>query len=181
MITLLLSAVLAVLLIGHLWFSFRAQKPAAYAETSPNFDIRTHLSGSILCEGVIYGPLGRVSSRFIADMKGDWNGKTGTLAEAFSYAGGRQQNREWHLTMGENGRFTATADDIIGVAEGIQTGATVQLKYRIRLPQDAGGHVLDVTDWMYLLENGSILNRSQMRKFGIKVAELVASMRPANN
>ena len=29
-----------------------------------------------------------------------------------------------------------------------------------------------------LLENGTIMNRSQFFKFGIKVAELVATMRP---
>ena len=46
------------------------------------------------------------------------------------------------------------------------------------LPKDSGGHTLDVTDWLYLAENGAILNRSEMRKFGIKVAELVATMRP---
>jgi hypothetical protein len=31
---------------------------------------------------------------------------------------------------------------------------------------------------MYLTPNGTIVNRSQFRKFGIKVAELVATMRP---
>jgi hypothetical protein len=31
---------------------------------------------------------------------------------------------------------------------------------------------------MYLVENGTIINRSQFRKYGIKVAELVATMRP---
>jgi hypothetical protein len=45
------------------------------------------------------------------------------------------------------------------------------------MAESAGGHVLDVTDWMYLMENGTIMNRSQFRKFGIKVAELVATMR----
>ncbi len=35
-----------------------------------------------------------------------------------------------------------------------------------------------VTDWMYLADNGTIVNRSQFRKFGFKVAELVATMRP---
>jgi hypothetical protein len=39
--------------------------------------------------------------------------------------------------------------------------------------------VLDVTDWMYLMENGTIINRSQFRKWGVKVAELIATMRPA--
>ena len=53
-----------------------------------------------------------------------------------------------------------------------------RLKYRIVLPKESGGHTLDVTDWLYLAENGAILNRSEMRKFGIKVAELVATMRP---
>jgi hypothetical protein len=53
----------------------------------------------------------------------------------------------------------------------------VQLNYRIRLPESAGGHVLDTTDWMYLTENGTIINRSQFRKYGLKVAELVATMR----
>ncbi len=38
--------------------------------------------------------------------------------------------------------------------------------------------MLDVVDWMYVMENGTIMNRSQFRKFGIKVAELVATMRP---
>ena len=52
------------------------------------------------------------------------------------------------------------------------------LNYRIKLAEEAGGHALDVTDWMYLTSNGSIMNRSQFRKFGIKVAELVATMRP---
>ena len=52
------------------------------------------------------------------------------------------------------------------------------LKYRIRLAKDAGGHVLDVTDWMYLTDNGVIMNRSEMRKYGLKVAELVATIRP---
>jgi hypothetical protein len=36
---------------------------------------------------------------------------------------------------------------------------------------------LDVTDWMYLMKNGTIMNRSQFRKFGITVAELVATIR----
>jgi hypothetical protein len=38
--------------------------------------------------------------------------------------------------------------------------------------------VLNTVDWMYLTPNGTIMNRSQFRKFGIKVAELVATMRP---
>ena len=52
-----------------------------------------------------------------------------------------------------------------------------QRVYRLRLPEESGGHVLDAVDWMYLTPNGTVVNRSQFRKFGIKVAELVATMR----
>ena len=41
-----------------------------------------------------------------------------------------------------------------------------------------GSHVLKTVDWMYLTPDGTIVNRSQFRKFGIKVAELVATLRP---
>ena len=60
---------------------------------------------------------------------------------------------------------------------GAQKGPAVQMCYKIKLDASAGGHVLNVIDWMYLMENGTIMNRSQFRKFGIPVAELIATMR----
>ena len=69
-------------------------------------------------------------------------------------------------------------EDVVGVGEGQQSGSSVLLRYNIRLPEASGGHVLNTVDWMYLTPNGTIMNRSQFRKFGIKVAELVATMRP---
>ena len=156
---------------------FAAQDPDDYAG-GPTFDIRKHLNGRIACDGVIYGPTGRVSSRFTARFEAKWQGNTGRMAEHFLYDSGTRQDREWTLALAENGRITAQADDLVGTGRGVQKGSGVRLSYRIRLPESAGGHVLDVVDWMYLLDNGTIVNRSQFRKFGIKVAELVATMRP---
>ena len=87
------------------------------------------------------------------------------------------QDRKWTFTLGNDGSIKAMAPDVVGVGQGRAEGPGVQLKYRIKLEKDAGGHVLNVTDWMYLMENGTIMNRSQFTKFGIKVAELVATMR----
>ncbi|MDM7932583.1 DUF3833 domain-containing protein [Tabrizicola sp.] len=157
--------------------SFQAQTPADYAGLGPQFDLRQHLSGPIQCEGMIYGPTGRVASRFVADMEGTWNGNIGTLSEVFRYDSGTVQHRAWTLALGNSGDITATAADVVGLGSGRVEGPGVMLRYRIRLTPEAGGHVLDVTDWMYLMDNGTIMNRSQFRKFGIKVAELVATMR----
>lgn len=158
---------------------FSAQSPKDYADATPQFDIRQHLNGPIQCEGIIYGPTGRVSSRFVADMNATWDGNVGSMTEHFKYDSGNTQDRIWTLKIGNDGTIDATAPDIIGTGKGTQEGSAVQLKYRIKLPPEAGGHVLDVTDWMYLMENGTIMNRSQFRKYGIKVAELVATMRQA--
>jgi hypothetical protein len=154
-----------------------AQRPEDYT-AGPDFDIRERLNGPILCEGVIFGPLGRVSSRFVAEFDAVWQGNVCVIKERFEYDSGAVQDRQWTFRLGNDGSFGAEAPDLVGPGKGQQKGSAVQLKYRIRMTEDAGGHVLDVTDWMYLTANGSILNRSQFRKFGIKVAELVATMRP---
>ncbi|MEO1703966.1 MAG: DUF3833 domain-containing protein [Pseudomonadota bacterium] len=177
---LLIGAALVVgasLMIAARW-SFKAQQPSDYATAGPQFDIRQHLQGPILCEGVIYGPTGRVTSRFVADFDAHWEGNTGIMKETFRYDTGRVQDREWRLTLGNDGTIKADADDLVGTGNGRQEGNAVQLNYNIKLPDESGGHVLNTTDWMYLVENGTIMNRSQFRKFGIKVAELVATMRP---
>jgi Protein of unknown function (DUF3833) len=169
--------ILGLLALRSRYASFIAQTPADYAGKGPQFDLRHHLSGPIQCEGMIYGPTGRVTSRFVADMNGEWHGNIGTLSEVFRYDSGTVQHRAWTLALGNAGDITATAPDVVGKGEGRAEGPGVQLRYRIRLTPEAGGHVLDVTDWMYLMDNGTIMNRSQFRKFGIKVAELVATMR----
>lgn len=161
--------------------SFVSQSPDDYAAgRAGRLDLRKHLNGPMICEGVIYGPLGRVTSRFVAEFDAAWTGNTGVMKEAFTYDDGTVQKREWRLELGEDGHVRATAPDVVGDGVGHQSGDSLRLTYRIRLPEAAGGHVLSAVDWMYLAPNGTIINRSQFRKFGIQVAELVATMRPAN-
>lgn len=174
------AAVAGVLVLARARFlSFRAQDPADLAGRGPMIDPRRHLSGPILCEGVVFGPTGRVTSRFVADMLGDWRGDSGVLRETFRYDTGRVHARAWTLALGPGGAISATAPDVVGTATGQAKGPAIMLRYRIRLEPEAGGHVLDVTDWMYLMANGTIMNRSQFRKYGVTVAELVATLRPA--
>ena len=177
-LAMLLGAVIAIaafVLISRR-IGFRTQQPGDFTG-GPHFDMKTHLNGKILCEGVIYGPFGRVSSRFVAGMLGTWDGNTGTLAETFRYDTGAVQERCWTLRVDDAGQIRADAPDLVGSGTGTQMGPAVQMRYRIKLDRSAGGHVLNVTDWMYLMENGTIMNRSQFRKFGIPVAELIATMR----
>lgn len=172
------ALVLAGVVIRSALFSFHGQRPLDYRSNGKDITLSDHLKDEMSCHGVLYGPFGKVVSRFIADMSISWDGKTGRMDELFRYDSGNTQTRIWEMELQEDGGLIATASDFEGKAIGKISGSTIQLKYRYRLPKESGGHVLNVVDWMYLLEDGTLVNRSQFRKFGIKVAELVATIQP---
>ena len=157
--------------------AFYGQRSENYEDSFPVFDIKQHLTGEMICEGVIFGPLGRVTSSFFAEFNIVWDGDRGLMSERFHYNDGTTQDREWRINVDDMGNFTADADDVLGSGLGVVSGSTMHMRYRIRMPESAGCHVLDTIDWMYLTPDGSIINRSQFRKFGFKVAELVATIR----
>ena len=82
----LIGALLAlgVGLLKRRLFGFLAQKPSDYADYGPEaFDLQRHLNGPLLCEGVIYGPTGRITSRFVGDFDVTREGNSGVMAETF--------------------------------------------------------------------------------------------------
>ena len=173
-------AVGAVVLRRH-HAAFYGQSPDDYQEGYPVIDIQKHLTGEMICEGVIFGPMGRVTSTFAADFDIKWDGDAGIMDEHFRYNDGSTQVRQWRLAVGEDGSFEMRADDVPGVGKGKMSGGAVQMIYPITLPESAGGHTLSCVDWMYLTPDGTVMNRSQFRKYGVKVAELIATIREKAN
>ena len=180
---LLLGVAIAIggLKLWDTFWSFRAQKLTDYGTAAEATDLADWFGQKMKAHGVIYDYRGRVRARFAADIEGEFNDEGGRLREVFVYSGpeGRTDHREWVIsyTPGQQS-FTATAADIEGEAKGEILGDAIRMTYRLRLPERAGGHVLDVVDWLYRLDNGAVVNRSEMRKFGFKAAELVAVFRP---
>lgn len=158
-------------------FSFKNQKISQFKSDSKIFDIRKVLEGNLVAEGMVYGISGRLSSTFTAQFLGNWVNNEGSFIENFQFSTGKNQIRKWNLIIDSNGKIIGTADDIIGKAVGQQYGSAVMLSYKLKLSEDLGGHVIKVIDWMHLLENDTIFNRSEFRKFGFKVGELVATFR----
>ncbi|TRD22259.1 DUF3833 family protein [Palleronia caenipelagi] len=168
---------LAMVYLRRRMMSFWGQNPSDYMGFSMDFDPRIHLDGQLLAEGVIYGPTGRVTSRFHADMVGEWNDDGGSFAVTLHYDGGLKQERTWVLEFTGPDTFVARAEDVDGAGCGSFAGPAMRTAYKLQLPADVGGHKLKVVDWMYLTETGTIINRTQFRKYGLLVAELVASIR----
>ena len=62
-------------------------------------------------------------------------------------------------------------------AEGEQRGNAARMTYRLRIPRGEGEIVVSMEDWLYLMQDGTLINRTKMRKFGLPVGELVVAFR----
>ncbi len=144
-----------------------------YRDTKPVVQFDSFFNGPVKGYGVVYGRNGEVRERFTVDMVGSWQGNTGTLEEDFVYySDGRKQHRTWSLVKTGDNSFTGTASDIIGTATGKSMGSAIQWQYVMALEVDGKIINLAMDDWMYLMDNTTIMNRVDMKKFGIKVGEV---------
>ena len=149
-----------------------------YAAKTPKLDIRQYLNGPLEAHGILFDMSGKADLEFVVTMKGTWNGNTGTLDEDFVFSDGRKDKRVWTVHFKDDHRFTATAHDVIGEAVGTQHGNAVNMKYTLRVKR-ANGDMIDLAmdDWMYLLDDKTLINRTKMKKFGLTVGELVITFR----
>jgi len=149
--------------------------PSDYANEKPVLDLKTYFNGDITAHGVFTDRSGKVVRRFTVDMKCSWQGDDGVLDERFSYSDGEKQRRVWRLKKLPGGRYTGTADDVIGIAQGQSAGNAFQWSYTLRLPVDGKTYDVQFDDWMYLMDEKVMLNKAVMSKFGVRLGEVTLS------
>ena len=152
---------------------------ADYAAEQPVLDLRQYFSGTLDAYGLFTDRSGKVVKRFTVVMKCRWQGppgqETGVLDEDFSYSDGSKQRRVWTLRRLADGRYSGTADDVVGEAAGEEKGNAFRWGYTLKLPVD--GRVIEVQfdDWMYLMNDKVMLNKARMSKFGVRLGEVTLS------
>jgi len=147
---------------------FRAEQPM--------LDLRQYFDGTVDAWGIVRNRDGTVSQRFTVEMKCAWNGDTGTLDELFRYSDGRTQQRVWTIKK-DGDRYVGTAADVVGEALGEAAGNTYRMQYVLDFPYDGRTVHLNVDDWMYLMDDRTLLNRSSITKFGFEIAQVFISFR----
>jgi hypothetical protein len=150
-------------------------KPEQYANELPKLDVTQYFNGTLDAHGMFQDRSGDVIKRFVVVMRCSWQGDTGILDEDFVYADGTKQKRVWTLTRTGPGRFTATAPDVIGTAEGVVSGNALRWKYVLALPVDGKVINVDMEDWMYLIDERVMLNRTAMSKYGVSLGNVTLS------
>ncbi|MDP5185864.1 MAG: DUF3833 domain-containing protein [Alishewanella sp.] len=157
-----------------------SQSVQQYQAETPKLSLKEFFLGSGKAYGVLHDWRGKQTLRFTADLCGEWQGDKGDLYEVFYFSDGRIEQRHWQLTQFADGRITGSAGDVVGAANGQLAGNSLYWQYVLRIPYN--GDELDVTvkDWLYLVDQQNLINRTTMHKFGIKVAELTLSIQQLN-
>jgi hypothetical protein len=150
-----------------------------YAQEKPLLDLRQYFNGTLDAYGIFTDRSGQVVKRFTVVMTCSWQGppgqEVGVLDEVFTYSDGTTDRRVWTLKRQPDGRYTGTAGDVVGEANGQESGNTFRWGYTLNLPVD--GRVIEVQfdDWMYLMTDKVMLNKAAMSKFGIHLGEVTLS------
>lgn len=148
-----------------------------YDNTKPELDIKEYFDGPIQAWGIVQDWRGNVTRKFDIEMVGSWDGDVGKLEEDFIYDDGKTQRRVWTIKKLSDNTYEGTASDIKGKADGKTNGNAVQWKYQMNLEVDGKTYLVTFDDWMFLMKDGVLINRSYLKKFGITVAELTIVMK----
>ncbi len=148
-----------------------------YANERPQFDLAGFFSRPVEAWGMFQKRSGEVVKRFHVRVDSRRDGERLILDEHFVYSDGTRQQRTWTLVPDGAGRWRGTAGDVVGEAIGEVAGNALHWRYRLDLPVDGRNWVMDMDDWMYLMDENTLINRTRMSKLGLEVGQITLFFR----
>ena len=150
---------------------------ARYADQQPALNLEHFFSQPVKAWGMFQKRNGEVAKRFEVNIVSRHEGNNLILDERFVYSDGTRQRRVWTLTPEGQGRWSGRADDVVGVAQGQVAGNTLHWRYRLNLPVDGSTYEMSMDDWMFLMDEDTLINRTTMSKFGVEVGQVTLFFR----
>ncbi|WP_321347273.1 DUF3833 domain-containing protein [Halopseudomonas oceani] len=148
-----------------------------YAAEQPALDLKEFFSRPVQAWGIFQDRSGKVIKRFHVDINSRQEGNRLILDERFVYSDGSTQQRIWTLRPDGKNRWRGTADDVVGDAIGELVGNALRWRYELNLPVDGKTYLVTFDDWMYLMDENTLINRSSMLKFGVELGQVTLFFR----
>lgn len=143
-----------------------------YQNSSPRFVLKDYFLGQTRAWGIFQGRNGQVERQFTVDITGQMQGDDLVLTEDFVYSDGETDQRVWTITKLDDHTYEGRAADVIGKAVGKSYGNALNWRYTLDLPYKDGTVKVKFDDWMFLQQDGVLVNKATMSKFGIKLGEV---------
>ena len=145
--------------------------PQEYAKETPKLNLATYFNGKVDGWGMVQDRSGKVLRRMVVELDCKWNGNEGVLDESFQWSDGKTEKRVWKIRK-DGDRYIGTAGDVVGEAKGEAAGNALQWNYVLALPVGDSTYHMNMDDWMWMIDDKTLANRTTMSKFGVRVAEI---------
>ena len=150
--------------------------PQDYASATPTLDLARYFNGQVEAWGMVQERSGKVIRRMNVRLDCRWEGDTGTLDEYFTYDDGTTERRVWTIRKQGNA-YTGTAADVVGEAKGMAAGNALNWRYVLAYKGEDGVVNLNMDDWMWLVDEKTLVNKTRFSKFGIGFGEVTLFFR----
>ncbi len=152
---------------------------SAFKDTRPVLDPVRFFTGHVRSWGVLENRSGQPDAIVMTDCVGTADGPDGlSMTQTLVVGTDPPTTRRWHMRRTAPGTFEATANDMVGTATGEAAGRAFHWQWTLAL--SPGNSLKDVTmdQWWYLQPDGSLLNRTTVRKLGFIAAEVTEHFVP---
>jgi len=148
-----------------------------YAAERPMLDLQRFFIGRTQAWGLFQDRSGAVRRRFTVRIDGQGGGDSLQLDEHFDDSDGTQQQRRWQLRRSADGLWHGSAADVVGEAIGQISGNALHWQYTLRQPVGTTTYDLAFDDWMYLMDDNTLVNRTRVSKFGVELGQVTLFFR----
>lgn len=145
------------------------------ATASRRLRLEEFFAGDTRLWGVFRDRFGTVRRQFTITANGTWDGSTLTLTEFIEYDDGEEERRVWRIKKVGDSRYEGHTDGVAGTAMGDVDGNTFRWRYTFALPFKNRSINLTFDDCMYLQGDGVMINCVTVRKFGLRVGEIMGT------
>ena len=152
-------------------------KVEGFAGRTPELKLEEYFVGRIKGSGLFEDRFGTVRRTFTFTMQGRMEGNTLILKEDFLYDDGERKERVWRLARSGAGTWEGRADDVVGVGLGRGAGNAFQLTYVLKLPVSGSEWEVRFDDWLFRLDEETVLNRANVYRWGVWIGQVITTMR----
>lgn len=139
--------------------------------------LEEYFAGKTTAYGLFEDRFHKVRRQFKVDITGEVEGDRLTLTEKFVYDDGERDTRVWEIDILGNGQYRGTAGDVPVPAVGQASGNAFNWKYKVDLKVGDSVWNVGFNDWMFLMEDGVLLNRAYVTRYGIEIGQVTIAFR----
>jgi hypothetical protein len=145
----------------------------------PLFDPLTFFTGHVRSWGVMEDRSGAPTGWIVTDCQGQPDGANRLhMTQHLTFQAGPAQDRTWTMSRIDTRHFEATANDMVGSATGDVDGRTFHWRWVLAPAPGERAIAVTMEQWMYRLDDGSVMIRSTVSKLGVILSEVSEVFRP---